>query len=194
MRRRPKGPSRDNAEMELRLARAGDEVGIAHVHVATWQAAYRGQIPDDFLDSLSVEQRAAMWQLIVADSTAPDRACVVAEEEDRVVGFAHFSPCRDDDAAPGTGELTAIYLLDTHWNRGMGRALLEYATDRLREAGFTAATLWVLDTNARARRFYEAAGWAPDGASQVSDRGTFSLLEVRYRRELAGPTATPAPS
>lgn len=42
----------------------------------------------------------------------------------------------------------------------------------------------VLDTNARARRFYEAAGFAPDGGVKVDDRGEFQLREVRYRRGL----------
>lgn len=30
-----------------------DIPGIAGVHVAAWQWAYRGQIPDDYLDSLT---------------------------------------------------------------------------------------------------------------------------------------------
>jgi hypothetical protein len=34
------------------------------------------------------------------------------------------------------------------------------------EAGYTAATLWVIDGNRRARRFYAAAGWSVDGATK----------------------------
>jgi ribosomal protein S18 acetylase RimI-like enzyme len=58
------------------------------------------------------------------------------------------------------------------------------ALDRLAAAGYEQATLWVLDTNARARRFYEAAGFRADGAEKPDDRGTFTLREVRYRRPL----------
>jgi GNAT superfamily N-acetyltransferase len=172
------------------LARPGDEAGIAEVHVRTWQAAYRGQIADDFLDSLSIEERTGTWRRMLAESM-PGRACLVAEEAGRIVGFAHVSPSRDEAAAAGTGELTAIYLLEEHWNSGVGRALLERAVDLLTEAGFDAVTLWVLGTNTRAQRFYEAAGWARDGATQVSDRGTFTLLEVRYRRGGAGCDSPP---
>ena len=37
------------------------------------------------------------------------------------------------------------------------------ALGRLGEGGFDQVTLWVLDSNARARRFYEAGGWRADG-------------------------------
>jgi hypothetical protein len=46
------------------------------------------------------------------------------------------------------------------------------------------ATLWVLQDNARARRFYSQAGWAADGAAKTDDVDGFPLLEVRYRRPL----------
>lgn len=187
--------SDQTSAVELRLAGPGDEAGIAEVYVRTWQAAYRGQIADDFLDSLSIEERTGTWRQIL-DESVPGRACLVAEEAGRIIGFAHLSPSRDEAAAPGTGELTAIYLLEEHWDKGVGRALLERAVDLLTEAGFGAVTLWVLDTNARAQRFYEADGWARDGATQVSDRGTFTLFEVRYRRGLAvsdGPTPDAPP-
>src|ERR1019366_622899 len=165
----------------------GDEVAFAQLHVSSWQTAYRGQIPDDFLDSLSIEERIEMWRGMIAESEPPIRLCLVAEEDGRIVGFAHTSPSRDAAAPPGTGELTAIYVLAEHRGTGTGRVLMSRAVAELTAAGFRSATLWVLDTNARAQRFYEAAGWVPDGATQVSDRGTFSLLEVRYRRELPVP-------
>ena len=58
------------------------------------------------------------------------------------------------------------------------------ALGRLTELGYRQATLWVLDSNARARRFYAAAGFQPDGAVKVDDSRGFPLAEVRYRRSL----------
>jgi hypothetical protein len=49
---------------------------------------------------------------------------------------------------------------------------------------FAEAVLWVLGTNERARRFYEAAGWEPDGNTKVEDRASGTLHEVRYQRSL----------
>jgi hypothetical protein len=59
------------------------------------------------------------------------------------------------------------------------------ALDALAGFGFGEATLWVLDANERARRFYEAGGWSTDGAAKIDDSHGFPIVEVRYRRALA---------
>jgi hypothetical protein len=58
------------------------------------------------------------------------------------------------------------------------------ALGRLAAAGFAQATLWVLDANARARRFYEAGGWSDNGSVRTEDFQGLRLTEVRYRRQL----------
>lgn len=171
--------------MEVRLAGVGDERSIAEVHVRTWQAAYRGQVPDNFLDNLSIERRTQGWSQIIAQS-APPACAYVLENEDQVVGFAHIAPSRDEDASEGVGEVTAIYLDRRFWGSGAGALLMDTALAALREAGFSRATLWVLESNARARRFYESAAWELDGATKVDRRDGFQLHEVRYRRDLRG--------
>jgi GNAT superfamily N-acetyltransferase len=86
------------------------------------------------------------------------------------------------DRAPG-GELYAIYVDPDSWSTGVGRALIARAEERLAEE-YDEATLWVLDDNPRARRFYERAGWAPDGASKREERLGVAALEVRYYKRL----------
>lgn len=44
--------------------------------------------------------------------------------------------------------------------------------------------LWVLKHNARARRFYERAGFAPDGAEEAEEIAGARVPEVRYARPL----------
>lgn len=100
-----------------------------------------------------------------------------------IVGLANVGSCRDQDADPRIGELRAIYLLPAWWDRSLGRRLHDAAVQRL-AAGFEAATLWVLDSNARARRFYERQGWQLDGATKQEGRGDAVLIEVRYRISL----------
>ena len=128
----------------------------------------------------SFERRAQFWKGI---AEAPDEreALLVAQAEGRIVGFVHICPSRDPDAEMDTGEVTAIYLRRSRWGQGVGRALLKEAMARLKSFGFKDATLWVLDTNARTRRFYEAAGWAVDGSEKVDHVGGVAVREVRYR-------------
>ncbi|MBO0708678.1 MAG: GNAT family N-acetyltransferase, partial [Candidatus Dormibacteraeota bacterium] len=98
------------------------------------------------------------------------------------IGFAGWNVSRDQDAPPGqTGELGAIYLLKEHWGTGVGRSLMRAAMTSLRQSGYREATLWVLEGNARARRFYESGGWRPDGARKAERGPGFTLDEIRYR-------------
>jgi len=63
-----------------------------------------------------------------------------------------------------------------HWGHGAGRSLLQASERRLREAGFSAAILWVVAGNVRARRFYELAGWRPSGEERTTSGLTGSPL------------------
>lgn len=172
--------------MKVRPACGGDELGIARIHVLTWQTAYRGLIPDTILEGLSVERRTAMWRRIISESVLPKNgAFVLIGDDDEISGFVHVSPSRDDDASDEVGEITGLYVSPALWRRGGGSLLMERAVESLCAAGFVQASLWVLDTNTRARRFYEGGGWSADGLMKHDDRGTFRMVEVRYRRVIA---------
>ena len=89
--------------------------------------------------------------------------------------------CRDADrTGPGQGEVYAIYVLPEWWGRGAGRLLMAHVVRALAEAGQDDITLWVLEGNQRARRFYEAAGFRLDGARQELDLGG-PVTELRYQ-------------
>jgi GNAT superfamily N-acetyltransferase len=174
-----------NSGFLVRDASGGDAPAIAEVHILTWQEAYAGQLPDEFLGRLteSFDRRTEFWRG-VAEAPRDREALLVAETDGGIVGFAHVCPSRDPFAEADTGEVTAIYLRQSHWGRGIGRTLFEETTQRLKDLGFRDATLWVLDTNVRTRRFYEAAGWEGDGSEKVDERGELTLSEVRYRVDL----------
>jgi len=97
------------------------------------------------------------------------------------VGFVIFGPCRDEDAKRGQGEVYALYVEPEWWSAGVGRALLSHAQHALRALGFRDASLWVLESNERARRFYQVAGWQVDGTKGLQRRGEVELREVRFR-------------
>jgi L-amino acid N-acyltransferase YncA len=179
------------SRLTIRPAVLEDARDIAQIHVRGWQWAYRGQVPDEILDGLSVERRMEGWERELAGVGvgSPSRVWV-AERDGQVIGFASSGVSRDQDAAQGTAEIYAVYLLPEVAGTGVGRAIFAHAVDELRRQGFTAATLWVLETNERTRRFYEAAGWTPDGAAKTDELRGAELREVRYRIDLGGPTTT----
>jgi GNAT superfamily N-acetyltransferase len=169
--------------MDIRRALADDALGVATVHVRSWQAAYRGLLPDTYLDQLDVERLRAGWERNIAETDWPRNGTLVATEANgNVVGFANIGPARDGDGDPAvTGELVAIYLLPEAWGSGVGRRLMLAAVNVLREAGFAEAILWVLDGNERAQRFYEIGGWQLDGVTKDAVIADLPLPEVRYR-------------
>lgn len=174
--------------MNVRLSTVTDAAAIAAVHVASWQEAYSGLIPQHYLDSLSVPDRTQTWEQIMSQPPKPGVATLVAEQDSRIIGFASIGPSRDDDAEPHTQEPWGIYLHPDHWGAGHGHTLHAQALSGWRATGSTAtveATLWVLAGNKRARRFYEQHGWSADGAEKTDWRGDVRLDEVRYRCTLS---------
>lgn len=173
---------------ELRRATGADAVAVAAMHVRAWQTAYRGIIPDPFLDSLDVGSRAGRYSF---DRSGPgDPVTWITVEGDDVVGMVSVSPSRDEDL-PGLGEVRALYVAPDRWRSGVGSSLMAKAEQLLMDAGFTEACLWVLEDNARGRRFYETAGWDADGQTKAAAIGGRGLVEVRYRKQLTGHAPEP---
>ena len=170
----------------MRSAVAADAPAIAEVHVASWRAAYRGLLPEEYLDSRTVEVRTQQWNVTFAD---PERGHIlVAVLGDRVVGFAQVRSSGDADAPPGTGELLTIYLHPDAWDRGLGRALHDEALQRLEADGHRSATLWMLSTNDRARRFYLRHGWSLIPGLRTQEFGGLEVTDVRFGRSLGSET------
>ena len=168
----------------IRDATAEDAREIAEVHVASWRWAYRGQLPDEVLNDLSIDEREAMWTAWFRGSETRAAVLVAQDEGGRVVGFANAGASRDQDAAPGTGELRAIYLVRDVQGTGVGRRLLDASLDRLRSADFDRVTLWVLATNDLGRRFYEKTGWRWDGTTSAHRFECANRPILRYARDL----------
>lgn len=168
----------------IRQAVPDDAPAIARVHIASWQAAYRGQLPDQFLDSLSaeLERRSVFWRTHIAAPPSPQHEVWVASVESGVEGFVAMGPARQSTA--DTGEVYAIYISPERWNQGLGHSLMAHATDHL-AAFYPAAILWVLESNMRARRFYEKAEWLADGETKLENLPDgIELREVRYQKRL----------
>jgi ribosomal protein S18 acetylase RimI-like enzyme len=171
--------------MDIRPARIEDAAQIARVHVQSWQGAYQSLLPQAYLDSLDPAQRVGRWERALSETDWSRDGTLVANAGGSLFGFISYGPARDDDADhKRVGEILAIYLMPAAWGKGSGRQLMGVALERLIEAGFDQVTLWVLDSNIRARRFYEAGGWSADGAVKQDESYGFPMTEVRYRRPL----------
>lgn len=155
-----------------------DAHDVSRVHVRSWQWAYRGLLAQEYLDSL--EPDAWVHRYTFGRMGFRQPSTQVAVEGATVCGLVTTGLCRDDDLT-NLGELMAIYVDPAYLRTGVGRLLMSAARTRLRSVGVTTAVLWVVDGNARARRFYERDGWHCDGTRRVSTYGSAPVDEVRYQ-------------
>jgi GNAT superfamily N-acetyltransferase len=173
----------------IRPATVADAAGIARVQVTTWRATYRGLIPDETLDGMSVERRTERW--VENLSTTDDGIeSFVASRGDEVQGFAGVGPARNDDD-PEPWELYAIYVLPGRQGHGIGRALLGACAARVVERGGASLFAWVLDGNP-STAFYEATGAERRGTSTFPIGGQH-IPEVGYRWPTLGALVMAAP-
>lgn len=163
-----------------------------------WQVGYASILPKDYLDGLDVASRVAAWTerfTQASDQAAADAGrCrhLVGELDGRVVGGVTIGVYRpaegqseQDARAENLCELWALNLRPEAWGSGVAQRLMAAALDGLRaEQREPTAALWVLEGNARGRRFYEKEGWAADGTVKVETLGSMEVRELRYIFEL----------
>ncbi len=170
--------------MTVRAAALQDAASIAEIHVAAWLAAYRGLIPDSYLDELTVKKRLELWKRRLAQ---PDQSSVlVAEDAGSLAAFCLFGPTRDEDGRnKPIGEIIALNVRPGCWRLGFGRALCDEALSGAHRRRWTAVTLWILKGNERAARFYEALGFVADSTERLDQHVIGApIYELRYRKAL----------
>lgn len=165
----------------IRTAQIEDVSGIVHVHVETWRRAYFGLVPEDFLTAmlnhLGSEKRSEFWRQQI---THADGRSLVALENESIIGWVQGGKSRDQDSQDAS-EIYAIYILPSHWRRGVGRELMARVHEDLPESNGT--TLWVLENNRPAIDFYSRLGYRPDGSTKQTKTGDAVLTEIRMRKE-----------
>jgi GNAT superfamily N-acetyltransferase len=177
------------SEVVIRRAVRADAPGVALVHVRSWQSAYRGLVAQDHLDRMDPARSEERWAEGLAEREAdwPRGGVLVATRDGGIVGFASFVATMDQDLDPATVvDLQAIYVHPDRWGGGVGKLLMIAAVDRFAVAGYAEASLWMLDGNERAERFYLATGWHHDGARQAHPIGGREYEVVRMRRTVTG--------
>jgi ribosomal protein S18 acetylase RimI-like enzyme len=165
----------------IRPAQIADAAAIAHVRVAAWQAAYRGLLPDAYLDRADLDQTEAAF-LHDRLQRLGSRAWVsVAECNQQIVGYCAYGQTEDTDGAPASGQIYDLYIHPAAWSHGIGRQLLASALATLTTQRCVDATLFVLEANMPARGFYARLGWQPDGHREEYAWAGCALPVLRLR-------------
>lgn len=162
--------------MIIREAGIEDALSIANVQVKTWRSAYRGIVPDDYLDSLSIDKSAGGWAIFFSDTNK--FAFVALDRYGNIVGFASMGDNRTN-SVEYEGELYALYILDEYQRKDIGKKLFSRVLEKFSLRGIKSMLVCVLKENHSARHFYESAGGIYL-CEEEFELGGKMLLEVRY--------------
>ena len=168
---------RSDAGLAVRAATVADAATIAHVHRESWRTTYAGILPLAVVAREAGRKSEAMWRRRLA-ARHPGAATWIAERDPHgVVGFAS---CGDARSPIGRldAEIYALYVLQSHQRRGVGRELVRACARHFVRQGLFGFYLWVLKAN-RARLFYEALG-GEEIAQRTERLGKHDFAEVAY--------------
>ncbi len=167
-------------QIKIQWAQYHDWCDLGFIHSESFRSAYRGIIPDDFLNGFAIEKRHNYYQKALNEGV---EKTAIMSVNNKATGMITVGKCRDDDLDDTFGEIWGIYLLPDYWRKGLGKILINWGMDRIKDFGYFKATLWVLQDNTNARRFYEHLGFSFDGTEKIITIGK-QLTEVRYRKSL----------
>jgi diamine N-acetyltransferase len=137
----------------LREAAPGEALLIADLQERASVAALAHVFPPE-LYSYPRQAIAERWSAALEDAQT---RIVIAELEADPVGVAGVR----------LEWLDGLYVVPDRWGTGVADLLHDRALELLRELGSSRCHLWVLEENARARRFYERRGWRENGQTRV---------------------------
>ena len=155
------------------LCETDDRLAVSRVYEISWKYAYRGIVPQSYLDSIP----SGRWANRIDQLGFHN---LVLLEDGLLIGTAAYCGARTEEFA-GYGELVSLYLLPEYIGKGYGRSLLNASLQGLAAIGFRDVYLWVLERNRHARRFYEEFGFTNAGIYLDSEISGKSLCEIQYR-------------
>lgn len=162
-----------NNRLKIRyITKSDDRLAISKVYEESWKYAYKGIVPQNYLDNIPEGQ----WALHIEQE---DRNNMVMVQDGIIIGTSGFGKSRMAEM-DGFGEIISIYLLPEYIGKGYGSVLLQTVVDELKKMGFGKVFLWVLEENWNARHFYEKFGFVQSERCLFSNIGGKELKEVQY--------------
>lgn len=159
--------------LEIRyMTDSDDRLAVSKVYEDSWKYAYKGIVPQDYLDGIPEGQ----WTSHIEQA---GRKNLVMLQDGIIVGTTGFGRSRMAQM-DGWGEIISLYFLPEYMGMGHGRSLLQAAVTELNKMGFDKVYLWVLEENQNARHFYEKYGFVQTDCCLFSDIGGRELKEVQY--------------
>jgi GNAT superfamily N-acetyltransferase len=158
----------DNPAVTIRKANPEDVNNVADIWHLGWQDGHLGFVPQELAEARTEESFRVRASERVGDTT-------VATVNGAVVGFIMVV----DD------EVEQVYVSALHRGTGVAAVLTSEAERQVGANGHNKAWLAVVGGNARARAFYERAGWFDEGPfdyAAFAEDGSITVPCHRYTK------------
>ncbi|HVP31840.1 MAG TPA: GNAT family N-acetyltransferase [Myxococcota bacterium] len=160
-----------------RRAERSDADAIALLHTRSWRESYRGEFLDTFLDGELPEERLRVWHDRL-DRPSDRQLVLLAIDRAELVGFVCAYGAHDREWG---SLIDNLHVASTAKRSGVGSSLMRQAGSWLgAHHPDVGVYLWVLESNASARRFYERLGARNAGVSTMETHGGAVVRSCRY--------------
>lgn len=168
-------------EYGIERVRLGDEAALAYIQTESWKEGFKDILSADVLRGYTqMEKAAAMYRRLLEENIGNGYLLKV---EGSPHCIAWWDAARERDMT-GYAELICIHSLKNQWRKGYGSRMMDAVLHDIAAAGYTKVMLWVFEDNVRARRFYEAHGFTPNGKTKQF----IGANEMCYEKNLCGLT------
>lgn len=160
----------------IRPAGPEDAARISGIYARSWKAAYRGIIPQEYLDTLPTDYWEPKFTEWLTDRSLRADLLFCG---DAPAGAVAYGKSRDD-RYPDFAEVVSLYVVPEQFRKGCGTSLLRGALQNLRGEGYRDCYLWVMRENERAQEFYWKMGFAPTADTCSYPIAGKVIVDVRY--------------
>ncbi|MCI1930114.1 MAG: GNAT family N-acetyltransferase [Clostridia bacterium] len=161
--------------IKIRQADLEDVYTISRIYALSWKSAYKGIVPQKYLDELKYDFWVPSFQKWLNKNVTAQLIFV----NEVPVGCVAYGKARDERFADW-GEIVSIYLLPDYYRKGLGQILLKAALTDMKTKGYKNCYLWVLKENGNARDFYEYNDFVCNNDECTCEIMQKQLVDVRY--------------
>ncbi len=162
---------------DIRLATLDDAKYCAHIHAKSWNFAYSDIVPKEIIDEHNARW-LMIWNKMLANNNESHYVIML---DDGIIGFLTIAVSRDNDLKESFFEIIGLYLAPEYMGVGYGKQAMNWIKKEIKSRGYDKISLWVLEENYLARKFYEKSGFKADG--KIKSSGLADTLEARYLYE-----------
>lgn len=162
---------KDIENILIRKVKCEDIEQIVDINIKDWKKVYKGIIDDTILNNLNRNEKIEKWRQHYNIGNV-----IVADNSGDILGYCRYDDNVDYKNTGIDSEIIAIYVDYEKLGNGVGKKLIEYVKNDLKNKNKNKMVIWCLEENQNARKFYEKMG-----GTLITDEKYFEIQGKKYK-------------